>query len=49
MREDKDFKVATIRLNRHDVKVRIPRRSISLGEAARIQRKILSKYAKKSS
>ena len=49
MREDKDFKIAMIRLNQHDVKVRIPRRSISLEEASRIQRKILGKYTKKSS
>ena len=48
MRKDKDFRIETIRLNRHNVKVRVPKRSITLEEASRIQKKILSKYAKKS-
>ncbi|MBI2084655.1 MAG: hypothetical protein HYT70_03545 [Candidatus Aenigmarchaeota archaeon] len=49
MRHDKDFEIKTIRLNGHNVKVRAPKKTITLEEATAIQRKILSKYAKKSS
>ncbi len=49
MRRDKDFEIKTIKLNRHNVKVSVPKRTITLEEATRIQRKILRKYAKKSS
>ena len=49
MRRDKDFEIKTIRLNGHNVKVSVPKKTITLEEATRIQRKILKKYAKKSS
>lgn len=49
MREDKNFEIKTIRLNGHNVKVSVPKKTITLEEATTIQRKILSKYAKKSS
>ena len=49
MRRDKDFEIKTIRLNGHNVKVSVPRKTITLEEATRIQRKILKKYSKKSS
>lgn len=49
MREDKNFEIKTIRLNNHNVKVRVPKRTITLEDALKRERKILSKYAKKSS
>ena len=49
MRGDKDFEIKTIRLNGHKVKVSIPKKTITLEEALERERKILSKYAKKSS
>ena len=47
MREDKNFEIKTIRLNGHNVKVRVPKKTITLEEATKIQRKILGKYTKK--
>ena len=49
MRHDKDFEIKTIRLNGHNVKVSVPKKNITLEEAFEIERKILSKYAKKIS
>ncbi len=49
MREDKDFEIKTIKLNGHNVKVSVPKKTITLEEATRIQRKVLSKYAKRFS
>ena len=49
MREDKNFEIKTIRLNGHNVKVRVPIKTITLEEALSRERKILSKYAKKYS
>lgn len=48
MRED-NFEIKTIKLNNHNVKVRIPKRTITLEEALERERQILSKYAKKYS
>ncbi len=47
MRDDKNFEIKTIKLGGHNVKVSVPKKTITLEEATRIQRKILSKYAKK--
>ncbi len=49
MREDENFRIETIKLNGHKVKVSVPIKTITLEEATRIQRRILGKYAKRSS
>ncbi len=48
MREG-NFEIKTIRLNNHNVKVRIPKKTITLEEALEREKTILGKYAKKSS
>lgn len=49
MKDDKNFEIKTIRLNGHNVKVSVPKKTITLDEALKRERKILSKYAKRSS
>ncbi len=49
MRHERDFEIKTIRLNGHNVKVSVPKKTITLEEALERERKILSKYAKKYS
>ena len=49
MRHDKDFEIKTIRLNNHNVKVRVPKKAITLEEALKREREIFRKYTKKSS
>jgi hypothetical protein len=45
MRHDKNFEIKTIRLNGHNVKVRVPIKAISLEEALEREKRILSKYS----
>lgn len=47
MRKDKNFEIKTIRLNGHNVKVRVPMKTITLEEALKRESRILGKYAKK--